>query len=184
MDMPGPSFIRSFKIFVSRRGLCKIVYSDNAKTFLKTKKEFNILDKTLKSEECQHYFSEMRITWNANAPKGAWWDGFWERLVCSVKSSLKRILGKMSLNYLELKTVVIEVEDIINSHPLTYQDDEADSVLLTPAHFLIGRWMLSAPSVSALPPSTKSVITRRRKHQLNLVNYFWNRWCKNYLLEL
>ncbi|GBN35692.1 hypothetical protein AVEN_82311-1 [Araneus ventricosus] len=93
-DMSDPSFIRSSKKFVSRRGLCKIVYSDNAKTFLKMKKEFNILDKILKSEECQHYFGEMRITWKTNAPTGAWWGGFGERLVRSVKSSLKRILGK------------------------------------------------------------------------------------------
>ncbi|GBM73327.1 hypothetical protein AVEN_258871-1 [Araneus ventricosus] len=72
---------------------------------------------------------------------------------------------------------------MINSRPLTYQNEQADSVSLTLAHFLIGRHILSVPNMSALPPSTKNVITRRRKHPLNL-NYFWNRWRKNYLVEL
>ncbi|GBM72916.1 hypothetical protein AVEN_68495-1 [Araneus ventricosus] len=87
------------------------------------KKGFNVLDHSLNSEECRHYFSEKRITWKTNAPLGAWWSGFWERLVRSVKSSVKRIMGKAALNYWDLETVVIEVEAIINSSPLTYQDD-------------------------------------------------------------
>ncbi|GBM18056.1 hypothetical protein AVEN_75493-1 [Araneus ventricosus] len=50
-DMSAPSFIRSFKKFVSRRGLFKTVYSDNARAFLKMKKECNVLDQTLNSED-------------------------------------------------------------------------------------------------------------------------------------
>ncbi|GBM18053.1 hypothetical protein AVEN_75490-1 [Araneus ventricosus] len=41
--MSAPSFIRSFKKFVIRRGLCKTVYSDNSRAFLKMKKEFYVL---------------------------------------------------------------------------------------------------------------------------------------------
>ncbi|GBO46027.1 hypothetical protein AVEN_211652-1 [Araneus ventricosus] len=67
----APSFIRSFKKFVNRRGLCKTVCSDNSKTFLKMKKEFDVFDQTLNSEECGHYFNENRITWKTNAPLGA-----------------------------------------------------------------------------------------------------------------
>ncbi|GBN83345.1 hypothetical protein AVEN_61736-1 [Araneus ventricosus] len=99
-----------------------------------------------------------------------------EYLKFEIKEPYEEKMG--AVNYWDLETVVtvvIEVEVIINSRPLTYQDDEVDSVSLTPAHFLIGRRILSAPSVSVLPQSTKSDLTRGRRHQLNLVHSFRNR---------
>ncbi|GBM18057.1 hypothetical protein AVEN_75494-1 [Araneus ventricosus] len=45
--------------------------------------------------------------------------------------------------------------------------------------------MLSAPSVSVLPQSTNSELTRGRRRQLDLVSAFWNSFFrKNYLIEL
>ncbi|GBM52711.1 hypothetical protein AVEN_204696-1 [Araneus ventricosus] len=92
-------------------------------------------------------------------------------------------MDETALNYWELETVFIDVEAIINSHPLTYQDDVVELVPLTPAQFLSGRRILSAPNASVLPQSTKSEVTRLRRHQLDLVNSFRNSWRK-YLLEL
>ena len=37
-----------------------------------------------------------------------------------VKRSLRKILGKAQLTYGELLTVLIEVEGVVNSRPLTY----------------------------------------------------------------
>ena len=52
-------------------------------------------------------------------PASPWWGGFYECLVRSVKSLLRKILG---LSYLkkEIDTTLIEVESTINSRPLTY----------------------------------------------------------------
>ncbi|GBN25789.1 hypothetical protein AVEN_59437-1 [Araneus ventricosus] len=105
------------------------------------KKEFDILNQTLESEECRNDFREKRIIWKTNTQLREWWARLWGRLGRSVMSSLKRVSGKAALNYWDLETLVIEVEAIINSLPLTYQDDEVESVPLTPAHFLIGRWI-------------------------------------------
>ena len=45
---------------------------------------------------------------------------FYERLVKSVKLSLKKCLRNPRLNYDELSTTLVEVEAVLNSRPLTY----------------------------------------------------------------
>ncbi|GFX66475.1 integrase catalytic domain-containing protein [Trichonephila clavipes] len=42
-DMTINSFLLAFRRFLARRGSCKVIYSDNAKTFLKSKKEIESL---------------------------------------------------------------------------------------------------------------------------------------------
>ena len=73
--------------------------------------------------------------------------GFWERLIQSVKKCLKKTVGRTSLDYDELNTVLVETESIINSSPLTYiyGDGESISHPLTPSHLINGR------KVSLLP---------------------------------
>ena len=45
---------------------------------------------------------------------------FWERLIQTVKKCPKKKVGKTSLDYNELNTVLIETESKINSRSLTY----------------------------------------------------------------
>ncbi|GBN86693.1 NADH dehydrogenase [ubiquinone] iron-sulfur protein 2, mitochondrial, partial [Araneus ventricosus] len=77
---------------------------------------------------------------------------------------------------------------MINSRPITYiYDDPSEPSPLTPAHFLIGKCLLSLPvtrvSREELIGSRNSLI-KRHKHQQNLLNHFWYRWRKHYLLSL
>ena len=72
-------------------------------------------------------------------PASPWWGGFYERLVRSVKMSLKKILGKSLLSYEELETVLLKIESVINGRPLAYlsEDDLGDA--LTPNHLIYSR---------------------------------------------
>ena len=54
-------------------------------------------------------------------PASPWWGGFYERLVRSVKLSLKKVLGKSLLTYEEVETVLCGIERAINGRPLTYE---------------------------------------------------------------
>ena len=63
--------------------------------------------------------------------------GVWERLVRTVKRSLKEILGKETMNEEVLSTVFTEVERIANTRPLTPNSScPRESEPLTPSHFL------------------------------------------------
>ena len=56
--------------------------------------------------------------------------------VSSFRDCLRKVLGRASLNFEEMCTVLAEVEAILNSRPLTFVHNEVDEPQpLTPAHF-------------------------------------------------
>ena len=150
------------------------LYSDNAKTFVSA------------ASKLQLYFSLLSPEWKFIAPRSPWWGGWWERLVRSVKSALKKSLGMKCLTKCELETTLVEVEACVNSRPLTYVDEHPDVANpLTPSHFLIGRVAGFQPQVSDqfLDISDKDLSEREivRKRQLN---QFWKMWSDDYLRNL
>ena len=83
------------------------------------------------------------IDWKFILAVSPWWGGFYERMVQTVKRSLRKILRRSSVTYDELNTIIIEIEAVINSRPLCYiYTDEVDEVL-TPSHLFMGRRLIS-----------------------------------------
>lgn len=169
-----PDCILAIRRISARRGLPSVMYSDNAKTFISVAKMLH------------QYFGILSPEWKFIAPRSPWWGGWWERLVRSVKSALKKSLGTRCLTKCELETTLIEVEACINSRPLTYVNEEPDvSDPLTPSHFLIGRVAGFQPHVSdkCVNVSSKDLSEREivRKRQLDK---FWKMWSDDYLKNL
>ena len=79
------------------------------------------------------------ITWNFNFECSPWWGGFYERLVATVKNSLKEVLWKNKFNYIELTTILQEAESVINSQPLTYLNEDCFKESLMPNHIIHGQ---------------------------------------------
>lgn len=117
------AFIRNFRRFVARRGRPKIIYSDHGTNFIGTK---NLLE-TVNWDEIQKETCMEKINWQLNVPTAAWWGASWERLIRSIKDILRRVLGKASVTYDELQTLLCDCENIMNNRPLTYiQDDKGE----------------------------------------------------------
>eukprot|EP00795_Rhopilema_esculentum_P005673 gene5673-10913_t len=64
-DLFAETFIRALKRFTARRGLSKLIVSDNGKTFL---------DKNV-----QMYAQNMNIRWIFNVPTASWWGGWFKK---------------------------------------------------------------------------------------------------------
>ena len=185
-DMSAPTFIRSFKRFSSRRGLPVLMISDNAKTFEAAAK---VIRDVISSPKVQQYFEGIGIEWKFNVPKAPWWGGLFERLVRLTKRCLRKALGQAKLSYDELLTALIEIEMVINSRPLTYISADDLDEPLTPSHLLVGRRLLSYPDHLTIDHEEDSdvdasLLNTRFRHLNQLLDGFWSRWRKEYLLEL
>ncbi|CAL1264768.1 unnamed protein product [Larinioides sclopetarius] len=126
-SMTTDSFLLAFRRFLARRGNCKIIYSDNAKTFMKGKKEIENLSTILSNSTVKDYVSKEKIVWKNIIERSPWWGGFYERLVKSVKECLHKILGRALLNFEEMSTVLTEIEAVLNLRPLSYVYGESDN---------------------------------------------------------
>ena len=60
----------------------------------------------------------------------------------STKGCLKKTPGSARLTFVELNTVLTEVEGVLNSRPLTYVYQNEIEEPLTPSHPMIGRRLL------------------------------------------
>ena len=172
-DNTSGAFVRSLKRFASRRGIPKLFISDNAKTFL--------------GKELKEYLKVMHSSWEYILEKSPWWGGFYERMVKTVKRTLRKILLKSKITYEELLTIIIEIEGVINSRPLCYiYSDSSTEEVLTPSHLMVGRRLLSRNTSldQAEFNSTEKYLSKRVKYLNTLINHFQRRFQKEYLTEL
>ena len=70
--------------------------------------------------------------------------GLYERMAKVVKTSLHKVTGKSILSYEELETVLIQIESIVNSRPLTFVATEEVCEPLAPSHLIYGKQLVSA----------------------------------------
>ena len=187
-DMMTTTFIRYLKRFSARRGLPRRIISDNAKTFRAAARLIKII---FDLKEVKDYLSHVEVEWTFNLEKAPWWGGLFERMVKSTKRCLRKMVGQAKFSYDEMHTAIVEIEAVINSRPLTFLNSDNTEEPLTPSHLLMGHRILSLPdNLTYFAPEdenfevTDESLQRRAKHLNSVLNHFWKRWSKEYLLEL
>ena len=108
-------------------------------------------------------------------------------MVQDVKRSLRKAIGHANLSFEELRTLLVEVEGIINARPLTYVhcDEDGITYTLSPSHLMYGRRISSSPNPNHFKIlSTYQTLTRRRKHHVRLLENFTRIWRHEYLTSL
>ena len=139
-----------------------------------------------RSTEIQRFLANKSIVWDFIVEKAPWHGGFWERIIQSTKRCLRKSLGRTSMNFESLRTLLIEIEATINNRPLTYTYDDEEGVLypLTPSHLTYGRRISSEPSDRQFEiVSTHKSLTKRAQYHKRLLEQFTNSWKKEYLMS-
>lgn len=155
-DLSTESFLNAFKRFVSRRGLCCLIYSDNATNFVGSRNELSKLCQIVRDcvNEYKNYFSEHQITWHFIPARSPHQGGIWESAVRSFKYHLKRVLGDLHLNFEHFYTLLTQIQAILNSVP---QSNE-----------------LTVPMIRL----------KQYKQLQQVIQRFWSVWSKDYLNSL
>jgi len=158
-SLESSSFINALRRFMNRRGAVRQLRSDQGTNFFGARSE----------------------------PHSCYMGGTWERMIRSVGNPLEPLLlqAGSQLDNETLRTLLTEVECIINSRPLSV-DNLFDAVApepLTPNH------LLTMKPKRMLPPPGKfqradMYCHRRWRRVQYLANEFWLRWRGEYLQML
>ena len=123
------------------------------------------------------------ISWKHNPPYASNFGGVWERLIRSARAILDGIMLSHghSLNDESFRTLLVEVEAIMNSRPITTDGiNDPDSLPLSPINLLTMKSMVIRP-----PPGVfqkEDLYCRRRWRRVqHLSNEFWSKWRREYL---
>ncbi|XP_055605904.1 uncharacterized protein LOC129754066 [Uranotaenia lowii] len=183
-DLSTAKFIQALRRFVSRRGLCSDMHSDNGLNFLGADNELRRLVNSSShqqavNQECLAH----GIRWHFNPPKASHFGGLWEAAIFSAQKHFIRVIGNHTLAYDDMVTLLCQIECCLNSRPITpLSDESSDLEPLTPGHFLIGS------QLKAVPDNDLSDIqmNRLRKWQQTqkIFQDIWKRWHREYLCTL
>lgn len=174
-DLSSKAFVAALRRFMSRRGRCTRIYSDNGTNFVGAQRELNI-----PLTDSIPIMRQDGIEWYFNPPSAPHFGGLWESAIKSAKHHLTRVMGENKLSLGELNTLLCQVEACLNSRPITpLSSDPSEPEALTPAHFLIGG-TISLPEQDTLTNETLG-LTRRWKYVQFLTQQFWKRWQTEYL---
>ncbi|XP_077869796.1 uncharacterized protein LOC144362083 [Saccoglossus kowalevskii] len=188
-DLTTRTFLNAFRRFAARRSLPTTMVSDNASTNLSAADELRIL---FDSPEIKTYLTNTRATWKFIPKRTPWFGGFWERLIGITKNAIKKVLGRSYITFDELRTLLTEVENVLNDRPLTYvSSDLEDNAPLSPSHLLHGRPLTSLPHIPAdedelVDPTfgNHNDLNKRYAYLPRLHARFWRRWASEYLTAL
>ena len=186
-DLTSEAFIAALRRFIARRGFCVNIYSDNGTNFVGANNNLRELQQLLRSddhnEKVQTFLADRSIEWHFIPPQAPHFGGLWEAAVKSFKYHLKRVAGADLFTFEDFNTLIIEIESILNSRPLTsISSDPNDFLVLTPGHFLIGDSITSLRErdFTETPPNRLS----SWQHIQKVKQHFWTRWHQEYLNEL
>ncbi|XP_053960640.1 uncharacterized protein LOC128864903 [Anastrepha ludens] len=159
-DLSSPAFLDAFTRFISRRGPCRDLYSDNGTTFTGANRLLKEDLAAWQNDNNQQSLASLGTHWHFIAPSAPHQGGIWEAAVKSAKYHLVRLVGAQSLWYSQLQTLATRIEACLNSRPLTpIYDDPDDKLALTPADFLVG-----APLVAVPEADIRTIPSNRIKH--------------------
>ena len=189
-SMETDSFLQALRRFISRRGNIRTLRCDNGTNFVGAENELKRSLDEMDDERIKEFLLESGtdwINWKKNTPAASHMGGVWERQIRTTRAILNSLLitHGSSLDGESFRTLLTEVEAIINSRPLTVEHiNNPRSVLpISPNNLLTGK------SKVVLPPpgifQKEDIYCRKRWRRIqHLANEFWSKWRKSYLVNL
>lgn len=181
-DLSTDAFMNALQALISIKGNVRQLRCDRGTNFVGAQREFTSLMKDMDQEKIKAFDCEFLM----NPPSASHMGGVWERQIRTIRSVLSAILDQSArrLDVISLRTFLYEVMVTINSRPLSAEHlNDPTGHEPTPNHTLTMK-----PTIIQPPPGQFSkedlYLQRRWRRVQYLVNEFWIRWRKEYLLKL
>lgn len=108
-------------------------------------------------------------------------------MVRNVKSALKRCLGKALVSKVELESLLFEIENVVNSRPLTQVTDVLENQRpICPNDFLMVKDLSPCKEEAPMIQGNygRSPLVEMYNHKQKLLQKFWEIWASNYIRNL
>ena len=117
-------FLMCLQRFIGRRGNVRLIRSDNGTNFVGASAELTKAFTEMNHQKINQFMQDNGgewMSWKRNPPAASNMGGVWERQIRSARRILKSLLKThgASLSDESLRTLLVEVEAIVNSRPLT-----------------------------------------------------------------
>jgi len=192
-NMTTEAFLLAFIRFCNRYSIPKIVYCDNAKTFVSGG---NILYDICTSDEFLSKFKPYSIRFKYIPTYSPWHGAVYERMIKTVKLCIAKTIHRKTLDYFNFLTLLSDVQHVLNDRPLTYRSVDNNIDVITPNHFLklhSDTPSLIITSTDKLPdaetcedesydPYNRLITSLDIRQQL--IAKFYDVWLRNYVLSL
>ena len=186
-SMTTDSFINALRRFIAIRGPIRTLRSDRGTNFIGGMRELKESLNRIDDQKVKEFLLQNSCDHILNVPGASHHGGVWERMIRSVRSVMTSLLSKEGhlVDDESLRTLMHEAANIVNSRPLTVTtlNDPTSSLPLCPNHLLT---MKSGVVIS--PPgefsSTDGYSRKRWRRVQYLANLFWDKWKKEYVLQM
>ena len=181
-SMEADSFISALRRFINKRGKVRELRSDRGTNFVGARNELADAIQELDRDRVQDFLRTKDCDWicfNFNVPASSHMGGVWERLIRTVRSVLSILLQEQGsqLDDEALRTLMTEVENVINSRHLTVENlsEPGFPEPITPNHLLTSKTEIVLPPPGSFERVDLHSRKRWRRVQF-MANQFWFRW--------
>ena len=187
-SMTTDSFIQALRRLISRGANIRIIQSDNGSNFIGANTELKRAFSEMDKKKINNFLMELGrewLIWKHNPPTASNMGGLGEWQIRSARSILAALLKQHdeSLNDESLRTLLVEVEEIINWRPITCDNisDMNSIVPLNPKQLLSMKTKIVMPPPGIFQKEDMYCWKYWRRVQ-HICNEFWTRRKKDVLL--
>jgi Family of unknown function (DUF5641) len=161
------------------------IRSDQGSNFTGAQNELGTALKELSVDRITTFLANKQCEFIFNAPYASHTGGVWERQIRSIRNVLSSTiaLSQGRLDDTSLRCLFYEAMLIVNSRPLTAVSNHPSIETLTPNHLITLK-----PKMPLPPPGhfvREDLYAKKRWRRIQyLLEQFWNRWKREYLLNL
>ncbi|XP_023197668.1 uncharacterized protein LOC111610010 [Xiphophorus maculatus] len=186
-DLSTDSFINALRCFISIRGAVRQLHCDQGSNFVGARNEFTQALKQCDTKLLEVFLTDKQCEFVFNSPSASHAGGIWERQIRTIRNVLNATFAQCSgrLDDASLRTLLYEAMAIVNSRPLTVDGINDPRALepITPNHLIMMKSKVSLPPPGVFVKEDLYATKRWRRVQY-LIEQFWSRWKREYLLNI
>ena len=183
--MTTDPLIMGLRCFIAIRGTVSSIRCDQGSNFVGASNEFKVAMKELDKARITVFLTKKQCEFIFNAPHSSHAGGVWEWQIRTIRSVLNATtsLSHGRLDDSSLRCLFYEAMFIVNSCPLAFAYSDQGSESITPNHLVTMKPTQPLPLPGSFLQEDVYACKRWRRVQY-LMQQFWSRWKKEYLLHL